>query len=332
MVPSLFVMGTITIRAFENGVDHDDAADLDVVSDLLERPKATVWIDIDHREPGDLDHLAKELGLHHLAVEDALEERQRDKLIHYDHHLFLICHAVTLEDGSTELAQTEIDAFVGDRWMVTVHEDGGKVLDRVRRRLERDSERSGAGVGYLLYGLLDVVVDGYYEVLDQFEDYYDEAAERIFSDRPIDPSRQREWFEMRRALNRFDRIVTPLGDGLASLVARDLDMFAESAAPYIRDISAEVARAGTEVDALRELVGQITEVNMTLRDLRQNAVMKQVTSWAAIIAVPTLVSGYYGMNVPYPGSDQVSGVVTATAVSLGAAGFLYILFKRKGWI
>jgi magnesium transporter len=113
---------------------------------------------------------------------------------------------------------------------------------------------------------------------------------------------------------------------------RDLEWFSPKVAPYLRDIAGEVKRVASEVDALRDLVGQIVEVNITLRDYRQNVIMKKVTSWAAIIAVPTLVTGYYGMNVPYPGSGETWGVVTATAISFGASGVLYLLFRRRGWL
>ena len=137
--------------------------------------------------------------------------------------------------------------------------------------------------------------------------YYDEKADHVFADDPIAPDEQRQWFEMRRTLNRFKRIVGPLSQALETMADRDRARFPEPAGPYLRDIAGEIARVAAEVEALRELVGQIVDVNLTLRDYRQNLVMKKVTSWAAIIAVPTLTTGYYGMNVPYPGSGETLG-------------------------
>lgn len=325
-------MGSITTRTYRGGVDTVAGADLDEVSDLLERDGTTVWIDINGPDPDDLDRLATELGLHRLAIEDALEEHQRDKLVHYDDHVFLVCHAVTLDVDSAELTTTELDAFVGDRWMVTVREGGSDVMSKIVRRWDRTRDLASGGVGSMLYGLLDVVADGYFVALEGFEDFYDATADRIFADEPIAAADHRQWFEMRRALNRFDRIVTPLADGMASLVARDLDRFHEPARAYLSDVEAELRRAAAEVDALRELVGQIAEVNVSLRDFRQNQIVKRVTGWAAIVAVPTLITGYYGMNVPYPGSGEPWGVVAATALSLGASGWLYARFKRRDWI
>jgi len=309
-----------------------EGADLDEVSDLLERKDTTVWVDIDGPDPDDLDGLAAELGLHRLAIEDALETHQRDKLVHYDDHVFMVFHAVSIDVESAELTTTEFNAFVGDRWMVTVRQGGSDVIAQVLRRWDRTRDLASGGVGSMLYGLLDVVVDGYFVTLEQFEEYYDNAADRIFGDEPIAPGDQRQWFHMRKALNHFDRFVTPLADGMTSLVTRDLGRFNEPSRAYLNDIETELRRASIEVDALRELVAQIAEVNVSLRDFRQNMIVKRVTGWAAIVAVPTLITGYYGMNVPYPGSGEPWGVIAATALSLGASGWLYARFKRRDWI
>ena len=116
------------------------------------------------------------------------------------------------------------------------------------------------------------------------------------------------------------------------MVADDLERFPDAASPYLRDVAGEIGRASSEVDALRELVDHIVDANLVLRDYRQNVVMKKVTSWAAIIAVPTLITGFYGMNVPYPGSGETWGVVAATGLAVGCSGSLYLLFRRKQWL
>lgn len=325
-------MGATTIRTCGPGAAEVVGTDVQNVSEVLEDKSAIVWVDLERPERAELELLAEELGLHMLAVEDALDEHQRDKLVHYEDHVFLVSHSVALDRARDELDITEIDAFIGDRWLVTVHDGGGAVVERAIRRWGRSRDLAAGGVGSLLYVLLDVIVDEYYVVLDQFEQFYDKVSDRLFADRALERSEQREWFEMRRALTKFDRIVTPLADGVGSLVSRDLDRFAAPAVPFLRDVEVEIRRATTEIDGLREFVTQIAEVNMGLRDYRQAVVMKKVTSWAAIIAVPTLITGYYGMNVPYPGSGDTWGVVTATALSLGCSGSLYILFRRRGWI
>jgi magnesium transporter len=325
-------VGTVIVRAYGEGDKTTEGSSLDEVSDLVELAGATLWIDLDDPSHDDMNQLAGELGLHHLAVEDALERHQRDKFVHYDDHLFLVCHAVALDVERGELATDEIAVFIGDRWLATVHHGRRDLLDRVSTRWGREHKVAQHGVGFLLYGLLDVLLDGYGDVVEDFEQYYDVMADRIFADEPIEPGEQRQWFEMRRSLNLFRRTVAPLNEALGSLTDRDLDRFSPKVAPYLRDVAGEVGRVQSEVEALRDLVTQIVDVNITLRDFRQNTIVKKVTGWAAIIAVPTLVTGYYGMNVPYPGSGEMWGVITATAISFGGAGGLYVLFRRKGWI
>src|SRR4051812_8994444 len=324
-------MGTVVVRAFGEGDKVQEGSSLSEVSDLLGIRGATLWIDLEDPSHDDMHLLADELGLHRLAVEDAIERHQRDKYVHYDDHLFLVCHAVELDADEAELHAYEIDAFIGDRWLITVHSGRTDLLDRASTRWDHE-KLAHHGVGLLVYGLLDELLDGYSDVVDRFEEYYDETADRVFGDDPIEPADQRHWFEMRRALNQFRRMVGPLNEALATLADRDLERFSAKVAPYLRDVAGEVSRVASEVDAVRDLVGQIVEINITLRDYRQNLVMKKVTSWAAIIAVPTLVTGWYGMNVPYPGYGETWGVITSTAVALGCSGGLYALFRRKGWL
>jgi magnesium transporter len=324
-------MGTVIVRAYGEGDKTVEGSTLDEVSDLLGITGATLWVDLQDPAPDDMNTLADELGLHHLAVEDALERHQRDKYVHYDDHLFLICHAVDLDSERAELHAEEIDVFIGDRWLVTVHEGRRELLDRAATRWNQE-KLSQHGVGLLVYGLLDELLDGYSDVIDAFEEYYDATADRVFADDPIEPTEQRHWFEMRRSLNQFRRTIGPLSDALASMTDRDLDRFSPGVEPYLRDIAGEAGRVAGEVEAVRELVGQIIEVNVTLRDYRQNTIVKKITGWAAIIAVPTLVTGYYGMNVPYPGSGETWGVFASTAISVGASGALYLRFRRMKWL
>lgn len=322
-------MSGVTCRVYRDGVELPADPDTDPVDQLADTA-TMVWIDLD--DAGDrLEALGEKLGLHPLAVEDALSEHNRDKWVQHPNHVFLVVHAADLDTATGTLETCEIDVFVGPRWLVTVHEGAGALMRKVAERPDRPHDLAAAGSGYLLYRLLDEIVNGYADVLDRFEAYYDEVADQVFADKPIRGAHQR-WFAMRRALIRFDRILTPLHDGIGPLMREDVDRFAPAAAPYLRDVEAEVRRSALEVDALRELVGQITDTEVALRELNQSAVMKRVTSWAAIIAVPTLVTSWYGMNVPYPGEHQTWGVVAAAVLSVGIAGILYVLFRRADWL
>lgn len=325
-------MGACTTRSYGGGSDDEVGTDLERVSELLDDGCAVVWIDLEDPAPGDLKLLAAELGLHQLSVEDAMESHQRDKYVHYDRHVFLVCHDLVLDVEEAELTSVELDVFIGDRWLVTVHRGGEDVMERVGRRWQNVRKTGGESVGFAVYALLDVVVDGYFTALDRFEQFYDAAADQIFGEMTIEPSEQRKWFEMRKALNQFERTVGPLSSALDTVVTRDLQRFHDAAAPYLRDVQTELARASSEVGALRELVRHIVDQNLLLRDFRQNAIMKKVTSWAAIIAVPTLVTGWYGMNVPYPGSGEPWGVVSAAALGLGCSSGLWVMFRKRGWL
>jgi magnesium transporter len=302
------------------------------VSEYLEEPDTVVWVDFCGPSIDQLHEVAAELGLHELAVEDALGPHQRPKLDHYESHLFLSCHAVRVDPERNDLDETEIDAFIGARWLITVRKDDGFVMDPVLARWDRSPDLAGGGVSFLLYGLLDVVVDGYFETVQGFDDFYDRISEGIFADEPLDPAKQRNWFEMRRALVRFHRLVVPMREAVSALMRREQSVVTEELYPYYQDVYDHVLRVSESTDSLRDLVATIVETNLSLRDYRQNQIMKKVTSWAAIIAIPTLITGWYGMNVPYPGFDQTWGVFASAALVVVCSTALYLTFKRRDWL
>jgi magnesium transporter len=302
------------------------------VSEHLEEPDTIVWVDFCAPTGEQLNELADELGLHELAVEDALERDQRPKLDVYASHQFLSCHAVRVDAHGAGLDNTEIHAFINARWLITVRSDEGFSMAPVARRWDRSPDLVGHGVGFLLYGLLDVIVDGYFDTIQAFDDYYEAISERIFSERPLAPAQERDWFNMRRALVRFHRFVVPMRETLSALMRREHGTVSAELYPWYQDVYDHILRVNESTEALRDLVATIAETNLSLRGLRQNQIMKKVTSWAAIIAVPTLVTGYYGMNVPYPGSQQPSGVVASAALIVILSAGLYALFRWRDWL
>ena len=301
------------------------------VSEHLQRTDTVVWVDFCGPSKEDLDELAVELGLHELAVEDALGPHQRPKLDHYTTHNFLVCHAVTLNDDGT-LTESEIDAFINTRWLVTVRKDDAFPLDPVTARWDRSTDLAVHGVSFLLYGLLDAVVDTYFDTLQRFDDFYDQISEGIFAEEPIPPSQQKHWFQTRQALIRFHRLVVPVREVVSGLMRREHSAVADDLYPYFQDVYDHVLRVSESTDALRDLVSTIVEANLSLRDYRTNQIAKQVTSWAAIIAVPTLITGWYGMNVPYPGSGTQWGVWVAAALVAVISGGLFVIFRRRDWL
>jgi magnesium transporter len=322
----------VTTRMWRNGVLESQNFPLADVSDLLEQPDTLVWVDFCDPSKELMFDLANELGLHELAVEDALSPHQRPKLDKYESHSFLSCHAVDVDANAAVLVETEVNAFINHRWLITVRKDAGFSMDPVVQRWDRSDHLVVHGVGFLLYGLLDVVIDGYFDTVERFDDYYDEVSEGLFADNPLSPEAQRNWFQMRRALVRFHRLAVPMRETVSALMRREHSTMPEVLYPYFQDVYDHVLRVNDSTDSLRELVSTIVETNISLRDYRQNQSMKQVTSWAAIIAVPTLITGWYGQNVPYPGSGEAWGVWASAALVVGMSGALYGLFKKRGWM
>jgi magnesium transporter len=325
-------VGQVQTRMYRKGALEDEAFPLADVSEHLDQPDTVVWVDLCGPNRDELHELARELGLHELAVEDALGPHQRPKLDHYPTHRFLSCHAVQLDRDSWELVDVEVDAFVGDRWLITVRDDDRFPMDTLRERWDRSSELAVNGVSFLLYGLLDVVVDGYFDVVRAFDEYYDEISESIFDERPLDATKQRDWFHMRRSLVKFNRLVAPTREMVSALMRREHTVIPEDLYPYYQDVYDHVLRVSESTDSLRDLVATIVETNLSLREYRQNQIVKKVSSWAAIIAVPAAITGYYGMNVPYPGSGDTWGVILSSVLLVVASFSLYLLFRWREWL
>lgn len=325
-------MGEVMTRVYRNGVLEAEGFPVADVSEYVEQPDTAIWVDFHAPSSEQLQELSGELGLHELAVEDALGRHQRPKLDRYPTHLFLSCHAVRVDAEEGDLLETEVDAFVNERWLITVRKDDGFSIDPVLKRWDRSPDLAVHSVSFLLYGLLDVVVDGYFDAIQEFDEYYDEVSEGIFSEQPLDPAEQRHWFQMRRAMVRFHRLAVPMREAVSSLMRRDHAAVSEELYPYYQDVYDHILRVSESSDSLRDLVSTIVETNLSLRDYRQNQIVKKVSSWAAIIAVPALITGYYGMNVPYPGSGDTWGVVASIVLMIVLSVGLYQLFRRRDWL
>jgi magnesium transporter len=325
-------MSEAMTRVYRKGVLEAEGFALADISEYVEQPDTVVWVDFCGPSKEQLHELAGELGLHELAVEDALGAHQRPKVDRYASHIFLSCHSVRLDREASSLNETEIDAFVNERWLITVRKSEGFSIQPVLQRWDRSPDLAAQGVSFFLYGLLDVVVDSYFEAVEEFDDYYEEVSAGIFSDRPLDPAQQRHWFEMRRAMVRFHRLVVPMREVISNLMRREHSAVSEDLYPYFQDVYDHVLRITESSESLRELVSTIVETNLSLRDYRQNQVVKKVSSWAAIIAVPALITGFYGMNVPFPGYLEPWGAWASVVAMVGVSVGLYFVFRRHDWL
>jgi magnesium transporter len=328
------VIETPRTRAYREGLLVAEDFPIAEVPDHLagDDPTALVWVDLCGPTVDELRALADELGLHELAVEDALGGHQRPKLDHYADHMFMACHWIQVDPDAAALKVVEIDMFLGSRWIITVRKDPGFDMRRVMDRCDRVADLADAGVAFVAYALLDVIVDGYFDAVQVFDDFYDDVADLIFSEHPLAPDQQRHWFRMRQALVKFHRLALPLREAISALMRREHDVVEPDLYPYYQDLYDHVLRITESTDSLRDLVSTIVETNLSLRDYRQNQVMKKVTSWAAIIAVPTLVTGFYGMNVRFPGIATEWGAGVAAALIVVTSLALYAMFRRKDWL
>jgi magnesium transporter len=319
-------------RLYRDGRLELEGFPLGQISDHLADPAATIWLDLRRPQPDDLAVLSEEFGLHPLAIEDAGQERQRPKLDRYRDHLFVTAHAGRLDTGSCQLVTSELAVFITERALITVRKDDRLNIDAVMQRWDASSDLAKFGVGFLLHGLLDYIVDGHFTAVQSLDDEVESLEDQLFADLRHDLDVQRRSFELRKSLVLLRRIVLPMREVVNALMRRDLHVVSDDLMPYYQDIYDHVLRAAEWTDSLRDLVTSILETNLTIQGNRMNVITKKVTSWAAIIAVPTFITGFYGMNVPYPGFGNLAGLATAAAVMAVTGLVLYIVFKRKDWL
>lgn len=301
------------------------------ISDHLERhDDALIWLDLNDPDEADLTVLSEELGLHPLAVEDAVHDHQRPKVDRYRTHLFVNVYAVAFDPASGQVTTSEISAFVTPRALVTVRKAAFDI-DGVVARWDDATELAPTGVGFLLHGFLDAVVDGQHEAVHQLLDTIDELEEQLFAPRPGLDLRRRG-FELRKSVVRLRRVVTPMGEVVHRLGRADPEMVPERLGPYFADVDDHVRSAAEGLDSAWELVGSVLDITNTQQANELNEITRKLAAWAAIIAVPTAVTGFYGQNVPYPGIQKEWGFVVSCSIIIGLAGGLYVMLRRRGWL
>ncbi|HJQ47509.1 MAG TPA: magnesium transporter CorA family protein [Amycolatopsis sp.] len=319
-------------RVYRNGVLEAEGFPVAEVSDHLADPGATVWLDMCAPTEDDLAAIAEELSLHRLAVEDAVHEHQRPKLDRYDTHAFLTAYAVRLDATTGMLDKCEVAAFITDRALVTVRKDENFDIGEVVDRWDSAGDLAKNGVGFLVHGLLDYVVDSHFEAVQTLDEEIEVLEDLVFADRVDHRDLQRRSLRLRKSLVLLRRVVLPMREVANSLMRRDIHLATDAMVPYYQDVYDHVLRATEWTESLRDLVTTIRETQLTLQGNRLNTIMKKVTSWAAIIAVPTAITGFYGQNVPYPGFDQSWGFWVSTAAMIVISAALYVLFRRRDWL
>jgi magnesium transporter len=290
-----------------------------------------IWIGL-YEPPADVLRLVQqEFGLHDLAVEDALSAHQRPKLEQYENSLFVVMRTARLDEaGHLEFGETHV--FVGERFIVSVRHGSAKSHIALRSKCEASPELLKKGPGFVLYALMDFVVDQYMPIVDALEERLEKLEEDVFGEtRSHDTTSN--IYELKRDLVGLKRAVSPVADICNRLMRYDSNIVHEDTRPYFRDIYDHALRVTEHIDSLRELLGAALEANLSLISVSQNDDTKRLASWAAIIAVPTFVAGIYGMNFEaMPELHWAFGYPFALGLMVVLCSLLFIGFKRSGWL
>lgn len=270
----------VRTRCYRDGVLTDEGFPLDAVSEHLADDTATVWVDLSTPTLADLQLVADELGLHTPAVEDAASGRQRPKFTRYAGHHFLTAYAVTLDVGSGELVAGEIAAFITEHALVTVRKDDHFPVEKLLARWDDNPELMGHGVGSLVHGLLDLVVDGYFDAVQVLDDEIEQLEDLLFGDRSNDSDVRRRSFVLRKSLVHLRRVVLPMREVLNTLMRRDVGLVPEELVPHFHDIHDHVLRATEWTESLRDLVATVVETHLIIQGNRLH-----------IMVPPALVDG-----------------------------------------
>ena len=316
------------MAVYENGVRRPGELRLEDAFEVCRQPGSFVWIGLVEPTEAEFDAVRGEFDLHELAIEDAVMAHQRPKLETYGDSVFVVLKTARHVDGTIETG--EIQAFLGKQFIITVRH-GEPSLHDVRLQLERRPEFLRAGPGAVLYVILDRVVDDYLPVIEAVDADIREVEAEVFSESRGNFA-ERIYGLKREVLDLHD-IVTPLGDPLQEVEAVEFAVIDETLKPYFRDVSDHVQRYIREIESFRELLTNILSANLTRVSVRQNEDTRKISAWAAIIAVPTLVSGIYGMNFEHmPELTWTFGYPLALLAMLLACVLLYRQFRRVGWL
>jgi magnesium transporter len=304
---------------------------LDAISDVLDVDDGSfVWVGL--YEPGEdlLDKMQEEFGLHDLAVEDAHHAHQRPKIEAYGNSLFIAVHTAQLVQGRIAFGETQV--FVGPRYLLTVRHGASLSYAPVRARVEREPERLAIGPSFGLYAVLDYVVDNFMPIVDAFRVELDTLEKHVFAE-SFSRDTVVKLYELKRELTRLRLAVAPMMDITGQLSRGANPLVSEEMRLYFRDVSDHTQRVNDTTDTLREMLTAAMSVNLALVTVQQGEIVKRLAGWAGLLAAPTLITSWYGMNFkhmpelqgPYSYHIMIVGTV---AVCIG----LYVVLRRAKWL
>jgi magnesium transporter len=324
----------VSCVAYENGRKLADIPVADI-SEYVHRPDCLVWVALFEPTQAELDEMAQEFDLHELAVEDARKGHQRPKIEEYGESLFAVLHPaelVTAEDGGDDIKIGEVDVFVGSNYVLTVRHRTQMGFAAVRARTEREPELLRHGAGFVFYALIDNVVDRYFPVLDHLETRLEGAEEQLFTG-ASSRGKIEALYGLKRQLMALKHAVAPLMEAVGKLYGGRVPHLCQGTQDYFRDVYDHLARINGTIESIREMLTTAIQVNLALIGISDNEVTKRLAAYGALITVPTLIAGIYGMNFKHmPELDWSVGYPLAIFCMLAIDAVLFVRFRRAGWI
>lgn len=322
----------INSAAYHNGVRVADVPIADL-GDAWSHSDRFLWVGLYEPSEQVLAHIQQAFGLHDLAIEDAHRAHQRPKLEVYDDSMFIVIRTAKLSEGGEQRIEFgETHVFYGPRYIITIRHGSLKSHLGLRARCESMPKLLAKGEGFVLHSLIDFIVDQYFPVIDALEAELDELEEQIFSGKFVRSVTARI-YHLRRDLLALKQAVTPLLDVSAHLSRMNSELIPTDTRPYFQDVHDHVKRIADLIDNLQQLSHTALESNLALITVTQNDDTKRLAAWAAILAVPTMIAGLYGMNFKFmPETEWRYGYPMILLLMVGACTYLYRWFRKAGWL
>jgi magnesium transporter len=319
----------INCIAYQDGRKLADIPIQDI-SKYVERPDCFVWVALKDPSNEELAEMQEEFGLHELAVEDAHTGHQRPKVEEYGDSIFAVMHLVEVIDGDLNVG--EIDVFVGRNYVLSVRNRSQQKFVGVRDRCEREPHLLKQGSGFVLYALMDAVVDRYFPIIDAIESDLETIEEQIFAKASARQSTQR-LYELKQKVLTMKHAVFPLMEASGKLYGGRVPAVCVNTQEYFRDVYDHLVRLNTSLDTIRDTITSAMQVNLALTTIDETETTKRLTAWAAIIALPMVFEGVWGMNFKHmPELEWEYGYYLALAIIVGGSVALYRGFKKSGWL
>jgi len=320
----------ISCAAYEDGKKLGDI-EVNRIPEYLRRPNCFVWVALQDPAAAEISAMQQTFGLHPLAVEDAHHGHQRPKIEEYGDSLFVVLHVV--EAGGGEFQLGELAIFAGQNYVLSVRNRTEKSFREVRARCEREPDLLRRGPGFVLYALMDAVVDRYFPILDLLEDELDTVEGHIFAPQSAPRENIEALYGLKQRLIVVKHAVAPLLESISNLSGARVPALCTGINVYFRDIYDHLLRLNQEADSIRDTVATAISVNLSIVTLQENETMKRLAAYAALLAIPTMIAGIYGMNFEHmPELKWRYGYAVSVLVMAGLDAYLFFRFKKSKWL